>query len=62
MSWRSTRSCAIVRERCTSARAMASTARLKMGDVVSVAVGAFGQDYAKSRGTQPWTSEEVRDE
>eukprot|EP00965_Chrysotila_dentata_P244226 6205839-Pleurochrysis_carterae.AAC.1 len=41
---------------------MASTARLTVGDVVSVAVGAFGQHYARSRGAQPWTSEEVRDE
>eukprot|EP00965_Chrysotila_dentata_P141746 4684951-Pleurochrysis_carterae.AAC.1 len=41
---------------------MASTARLKVGDAVSVAVGIFGQDYARSRGAQPWTSEEVRDE
>eukprot|EP00965_Chrysotila_dentata_P091973 3036000-Pleurochrysis_carterae.AAC.1 len=27
-----------------------------------MAVGMFGQDYARSRGAQPWTSEEVRDE
>eukprot|EP00965_Chrysotila_dentata_P243109 6205241-Pleurochrysis_carterae.AAC.1 len=29
---------------------------------MSVAVGTFGEDYALSRGAQPWTTEELRDE
>eukprot|EP00965_Chrysotila_dentata_P030293 1008265-Pleurochrysis_carterae.AAC.1 len=41
---------------------MASTVRLKLGDVVSAAVGVFGEAYARSRGATPWTSEFVRDE
>lgn len=36
--------------------------RLNVGDVVSVAVGVFGKDYAISRGASPWHSEAVRDE
>ena len=36
--------------------------RVKVGDIVSVAVGAFGQEYAESRGARPWNGESVRDE
>lgn len=44
------------------ARAMATTTRLREGDLVSVAVSTFGQQYARSRGAVPWTSQSVRDE
>eukprot|EP00965_Chrysotila_dentata_P078197 2578034-Pleurochrysis_carterae.AAC.1 len=40
---------------------MATSTRLKVGDVVSAAVGVFGEEYARSRGARPWRSEEVRD-
>lgn len=36
--------------------------RLAVGDVVSVAVGAFGEEYARARNAVPWRSEAVRDE
>lgn len=38
------------------------TKRLNIGDTVSVAVGAFGKEYALSRGANPWCTETVRDE
>lgn len=41
--------------------AAAVTARLAVGDTVSVAVGVFGEEYARSRGASPWFSEAVRD-
>eukprot|EP00965_Chrysotila_dentata_P161494 5333775-Pleurochrysis_carterae.AAC.2 len=44
------------------ARAIASTVRLRKGDVVSVAISTFGDPYARSRGAVPWTSAIVRDE
>ena len=36
--------------------------RLKVGDKVSVRVGVFGQEYARTRvdGRTPWTTETVR--
>lgn len=37
------------------------TTRLTAGDIISVAVGVFGKEYAESRGARPWTSEHVRD-
>lgn len=36
--------------------------RLANGDVVSVAVGCFGKEYAESRGARPWSTEAVRDQ
>ena len=38
--------------------------RLKVGDKVSVRVGVFGQEYARTRvdGRTPWTTETVRDD
>eukprot|EP00965_Chrysotila_dentata_P122187 4039697-Pleurochrysis_carterae.AAC.2 len=44
------------------ARTIATPTRLKVGDVVSAAVGAFGEEYARFRGARPWTTEEVRDD
>ena len=40
------------------------TTRLKEGDTVSVRVGVFGEEYAKTRVTDrtPWTTETVRDD
>lgn len=38
------------------------SSRLSIGDTVTVAVGAFGQEYALSRGARPWRTESVRDE
>lgn len=38
------------------------TSRIKVGDTVSVAVSAFGEEYARSRGANPWHSKSVRDE
>ena len=40
------------------------TTRLKVGDTVSVRVGVFGEEYAKTRVTNrtPWTTETVRDD
>ncbi|KAL1530775.1 hypothetical protein AB1Y20_001673 [Prymnesium parvum] len=45
-----------------AAASAAMTTRLALGDTVSVAVGAFGEEYARSRGASPWRSEHVRDE
>eukprot|EP00965_Chrysotila_dentata_P162367 5362105-Pleurochrysis_carterae.AAC.1 len=41
---------------------MATSVRLREGDIVSVPVSTFGQQYARSRGAVPWTSPNVRDE
>lgn len=46
----------------SSALNLDTASRLKVGDKVSVAVGVFGEDYARSRGANPWHSEAVRDE
>lgn len=35
---------------------------LREGDVVSVAVRHFGEEYARTRGARQWASENVRDE
>ncbi|KAL1496688.1 hypothetical protein AB1Y20_014282 [Prymnesium parvum] len=45
-----------------SAPSLDKTTRVVIGDVVSVAVGVFGQEYAEARGARPWRSEAVRDE
>lgn len=33
-----------------------------MGDIVSVAVRHFGEDYARTRGNGRWASDNIRDE
>eukprot|EP00965_Chrysotila_dentata_P088383 2919114-Pleurochrysis_carterae.AAC.1 len=40
---------------------MATTTRLREGDLVYVALSTFRQQYARSRGAVPWTSQSVRD-
>lgn len=45
----------------SGASSLDKSSRLAEGDTVSVAVGAFGQSYAESRGARPWTTESVRD-
>jgi hypothetical protein len=46
------------------APALDKKTRLKVGDEVSVRVGVFGQEYARTRvdGRTPWTTETVRDD
>eukprot|EP00965_Chrysotila_dentata_P019490 648025-Pleurochrysis_carterae.AAC.1 len=41
---------------------MAASARLREGDVVSLPVCTFGEQYARSRGAVQWTSASVRNE
>eukprot|EP00965_Chrysotila_dentata_P112828 3728329-Pleurochrysis_carterae.AAC.1 len=57
-------SSASVHVRATLGRAvtMATSSRLREGDIVSMPVSTFGQQYARSRGAVPWTSPKVRDE
>eukprot|EP00965_Chrysotila_dentata_P132335 4375972-Pleurochrysis_carterae.AAC.1 len=56
-------SSACVHVRVTLGRAvtMATSVRLREGDIVSVPGSMFGQQYARSRCAVSWTSPNVRD-